>query len=223
MRTQETQLEQMLVTLRTRLLVMCASTGIAFEDACTALVTRNVGRATAVIDGDSTVNALENEIDAKALSVLARTQPVARDLRFVISALRMVVDLERIGDEAYTIAERAIVMQDLPPSPVMAEVTTFMTAAKAAYNDAVKAFREGDAELALHVCRNDDESAQMEVRILHSIMTHLTASPPRIDPHVAMHIILVTRSVNRVCRRAANIAEHAYFIIEGESLKHRKL
>lgn len=223
MTKQETQLEQMIVSLRTRLLVMCASTGIAFENACTALVNRNVGKAAAVMDGDSIVDALENEIDAKALSLLARTQPVARDLRFVISTLRMVVDLERIGDEAYSIAERTIIMQDLPPSPVMGEVTAFMGLAQKAYNDATSAFREGDANLALSVCRNDDEATQLEVHIIQNIMGHLTENPPRIDPHVAMHIILVTRSVSRVWRRAANIAEHAYFTVEGVSLKHRRL
>lgn len=213
----------MLVSLRTRLLVMCASTGIAFENACTALVTRNVGAAAAVMDGDAIVDALENEIDDKALSLLARTQPVARDLRCVISALRMVIDLERIGDEAYNIAERTIVMQDLPPSPVMGEVKAFMGLAQSAYNDAVAAFREGDTTRALHVCRNDDEATQREVHIIQNIMGYLTESPPRIDPHVAMHIILVTRSVSRVWRRAANIAEHAYFTVEGVSLKHRRL
>lgn len=223
MTKQETHLEQMLVSLRTRLLVMCASTGIAFENACTALVSRNVGGAASVMDGDSIVDALENEIDAKALSLLARTQPVARDLRFVISTLRMVVDLERIGDEAYSIAERTIIMQDLPPSPVMGEVTAFMGLAQKAYNDATQSFREGNASLALSVCRNDDEATQLEVRIIQNIMGHLTESPPRIDPHVAMHIILVTRSVSRVWRRAANIAEHAYFTVEGVSLKHRRL
>lgn len=223
MTKQETHLEQMLVSLRTRLLVMCASTGIAFENACTALVNRNVGAATAVMNGDSIVDALENEIDAKALSLLARTQPVARDLRFVISTLRMVVDLERIGDEAQNIAERTIVMQDLPPSPVMDEVKSFIALAQKAYNDAVTAFRDGNVQLALEICRNDLDGSQLEVHILQNIMNHLTASPPRINPYVAMHIILITRSVSRVWGRASNIAEHAYFTVEGVSLKHRRL
>lgn len=220
---QETHLEQMLVSLRTRLLVMCASTGIAFENACNALVTRNVGAATAVMEGDSIVDALEIEIDAKALSLLARTQPVARDLRFVISTLRMVIDLERIGDEAQSIAERTLVMQNLPPSPVMDEVKSYIALAQRSYNDAVTSFRDGNVQLALEVCRNDDDGRQKEVSILQNIMSHLTSNPPLINPYVAMHIILITRSVSRVWGRASNIAEHAYFTVEGVSLKHRKL
>lgn len=77
MQQQETHLQQMLVTLRTRLLVMCASTSIALEDAGTALIHKDVGRANAVIDGDEAIDALENDIDDKALSLLARAQPVA--------------------------------------------------------------------------------------------------------------------------------------------------
>ena len=118
MTSQETRLQQMLVTLRTRLLVMCAATGLALDDACRALKEGDVGRASAVIDGDDAINALENEIDEKALSLLARVQPVAGDLRFVVIALRMVADLERIGDEAASIAERTLIMQGLPPREI---------------------------------------------------------------------------------------------------------
>lgn len=220
---QETHLQQMLVTLRTRLLVMCASTSIALEDAATALIHKDVGRANAVIDGDEAIDALENEIDDKALSLLARAQPVARDLRFVVSALRMVVDLERIGDEAVSIAERAIIMQDLSAYPIMEDVVAFMDLAREAFDDAVAAYRDGDMETALRISRNEDEAIQTEVRIIQKAMQHLAMPEPQIDPHAAMHIILIARSLTRIWRRSANIAEHAYFTCEGLSLKHRKL
>ena len=100
MQQQANYLQQLLVSLRTRLLVMCASVGIALEDAGKAMAAGDPGRAASVIENDAAIDALENEIDEMALQLLARTQPVAGDLRFVVSALRMVVDLERIGDEA---------------------------------------------------------------------------------------------------------------------------
>ncbi|RXE62716.1 PhoU family transcriptional regulator, partial [Muribaculaceae bacterium Isolate-001 (NCI)] len=93
MNQQENYLQQMLVTLRTRLLVMCASVGIALEEAGKALAANDPGRAAAVIESDGSIDELENEIDEMALRLMARTQPVAGDLRFVVSALRMVVDL----------------------------------------------------------------------------------------------------------------------------------
>ena len=116
MQQQANYLQQLLVSLRTRLLVMCASVGIALEDAGKAMAAGDPGRAASVIENDAAIDALENEIDEMALQLLARTQPVARDLRFVVSALRMVVDLERIGDEDFWVAQarRASVLLDSP-------------------------------------------------------------------------------------------------------------
>lgn len=220
MTLQETHLQQMLATLRTRLLVMCATVGLAVDDACKALLDGDAPRASAVIDGDAAINSLENEIDEMALSILARTQPVARDLRFVVSTLRMVLDLERIGDEAAGIAERAILMQGLQQPRIMDDVRALMETARKLYADSVAAFREGDLELALAVSRGDDEAAQMEVRIFQRLMQDPDA---RIDAHMAIHIILIARALNRIWRRAANVAEHTYFILEGVSIKHKKM
>lgn len=226
--TSETHLQQMLVTLRTRLLVMCASTGLALEDACIAFREGDVGRASAVIDGDAAINELENEIDEKALSLLARAQPVAVDLRFVVSTLRMVGELERIGDEAASIAERTIIMQGLNTTPLMADLCTLMDLVRKIYNDAVCAFRDGNKELALAVVREDDTASLMEMRIIQRLMQAREPaqgqdSAQTIDPQVAMHVILVTRALNRVWRRATNIAENAYFVLQGVSLKHKKV
>lgn len=222
--TSETHLQQMLVTLRTRLLVMCASTGLALEDACIAFREGDVGRASAVIDGDAAINDLENEIDEKALSLMARAQPVAGDLRFVVSTLRMVGELERIGDEAASIAERAIVMQGLCFKAFMPDLATLMDLARKIYNDAVTAFREGDETLALAVVREEDTASLMEMRIIQRLMQELGEGLGQdVDPQVAMHVILITRALNRVWRRSINIAEHAYFVLQGVSLKHKKV
>ena len=112
METKETQLQQMLTQLRTKLLMMGAAVGIALDEAGAALMEGNAGRAAAVVDGDAAINAMENEIDELALSVLVRNQPVAHDLRFVVGALRMVIDLERIGDLAENIVEYGESIED---------------------------------------------------------------------------------------------------------------
>ena len=119
---QANYLQQLLVTLRTRLLVMCASVGIALEEAGKALAANDPGRAAAVIESDAAIDALENEIDEMALRLLARSQPVAGDLRFVVTSLRMVVDLERIGDEAVSMSEQAILMQNMPGFSIISHV-----------------------------------------------------------------------------------------------------
>lgn len=218
---QANYLQQLLVTLRTRLLVMCASVGIALEEAGKALVANDPGRAAAVIESDVAIDALENEIDEMALRLLARSQPVASDLRFVVTSLRMVVDLERIGDEAVSMAEQATLMQDMPGFSVIPRVRELYVSAREAFENAVRVFRENDAQGALIMSRGDDEAVQTEVRIIQGLMEGLSDPQSPLEPQQAMHIILVTRSLTRIWRRSVNIAEHVYFISRGESLKHK--
>lgn len=221
MQQQANYLQQLLVSLRTRLLVMCASVGIALEDAGKALSASDPGRAASVIENDAAIDALENEIDEMALQLLARTQPVAKDLRFVVSALRMVVDLERIGDEAVSMAEQTILMQDKPGIAVISHVREMFYKASEAFDRAVRVFRENSAEEALHMLRGDEEAVQSEVRIIQKIMESLSDPTSSLEPYQAMHIILVARSLTRVWRRSINIAEQVYFISQGESVKHK--
>jgi phosphate transport system protein len=223
MTPKETQLEQSIAQLRTRLLVMCASVGIAVDEACDALACGNMGKACAVVDGDAAINALENDIDEMALSILVRNQPVAQDLRFVVAALRMAIDLERIGDEAVSISERAVVLHEALPEPVLEAVSTLMETAKKSYKHAVEAFRTLDGDKALALCRNDDESTQEEVKALHRIMGYFCLETHTVDDdrsYTGMHGILICRALNRICRRSSNIAEHTYFIAEGVNIKH---
>jgi len=220
----ETQLQYMLEQLRTRLLVMCVTVEEAVENACVALCQDNTARAEAVIEHDSKVDELENEIDEMALSLMARTQPVARDLRFVISAVRMVIDLERIGDEAASIAERAILMQALPRFPEFTQLEHMMRVTQKALHDAIAAFRDGNAALALQICRGDDDITQMEMHLIQNLMDRLTleGSKPGVGGVCIMHVILIARALNRIFRRASNIAEHCYFMQQGVSIKHKK-
>ncbi|RXE66332.1 PhoU family transcriptional regulator, partial [Muribaculaceae bacterium Isolate-002 (NCI)] len=142
--------------------VMCASVGIALEEAGKALAANDPGRAAAVIESDGSIDELENEIDEMALRLMARTQPVAGDLRFVVSALRMVVDLERIGDEAVSMAEQAILMQDMPGYGVIPHVRRMFDKARQAFEQAVVIFRENDTEAALTMSRGEDETVQCD-------------------------------------------------------------
>jgi phosphate transport system protein len=223
MNEKKTQLQKGIAQLRTHFLVMCATVGIAVDEACIALTTGNIGRASAVVDGDSAVDALENEIDEMALSLLARYQPVAYDLRFIVATLRMVIDLERIGDEAASIAERAIVLHELLPEPVLSAVGRLMATAIANYKKAVEAFRTADTGQALDICRSEDETTQMEVAALHRIMDCFCSDGGRDGggrAYIGMHGILICRSLTRICCRLSNIAEQTYFIAEGVNIKH---
>lgn len=240
----ETQLQQMLTQLRTKLLMMGAAVGIALDEACTALAEGNAGRARAVVAGDGEINQMENEIDELALALLVRNQPVAHDLRFVVGSLRLVIDLERIGDEAAAIAERTMSLHGTLPGPVMTELTSLMRAAVELYKRALEAFRAEDKDAALDLCRVDGEIARQEVDSLNMIFDYFCGAPSvgqvaampgrtltedvtpsagsqPVRNYSGMSGVLICRSLNRICRRASNIAEHTYFIAEGVNIKHQ--
>ncbi|SHN60207.1 phosphate signaling complex protein PhoU [Desulfovibrio litoralis] len=220
MLSHETQTQQMISNLRTRLLVMFASTTIAFDEALDALHSGNVGKAIAVIEGDDTINSLEVEIDNLCLSLLVKAQPVAKDLRFVIGTLRIINDLERIGDEATIIAERILNIEDSSYKLVEETNKMLINLAQTILHKATNAFKDQDAESIFHICKLDDEISQAEMTVMQNIMTKTEKEAASFNSYTTMHSILVSRSLNRICRRAINIAEHTYFIYKGENLKH---
>ena len=220
MTKEDIRLQEMIVTLRTRLLVMCAETSIALENTQQALSQKDIGKATAVIEGDATINALENEIDERALCILVRSQPMAGDLRFVISALRIVTDLERICDEAVSISEHVMLMRDVSHFESMNDVLHFMISARGAFDATVEAFRNNDVKKAGQLSQGDEEALQEEVRVLHHVMSQFENKMEGVDSQVAMHLILVVHSLTRIWQRSINFAEQIYFHLEGVSLKH---
>ncbi len=220
MPSNETQLQQMIVTLRTRLLVMSAMVGLALDDACKSFKEKDIGRASAVIDGDAAINDLENEIDAKALSILARTQPVAGDLRFVVAALRIVLDLERIADEAARLAEFTVNMDNFSDveEEIKEDLDELMQLARTIFSQATEAFREGDHQKALKVRQHEDSAALLDMRIMHKL-----SNAKDVDVQASISFMLITRALSRVWGRAMNLAEQTYFIYTGENLKHRRV
>ena len=218
--TPESHNQQLLDNLRTQLLIMGAKTQQAIDDASRATLNRDLPRAAAVLDGDADIDELENEIDGITLGILARTQPVARDLRFIMASVRMVLDLERIGDEAVIIAEQVTLWEKEAPLLVRKDLQTLFARTADMLRSALLSFQNADAPLALTVSRYDEETAQIMVSIFQKIMQ--AVKEQQLDPWDSMHIILVTRALDRICRRAENIAEHAYFMVEGISLKHSR-
>lgn len=216
---------QMLAALRTRLLVMFAHVGIALDESGKALAQDDAARALAVQEGDAVIDDLENEIDELCLRVMARLQPVAGDLRFVVAALRMVVDLERIGDEAAAIAERVLLLHELPiHEEDMRRLREMFAQARAAFAQASDAFREEDAEAALNLRADEDDALQAEVALLQALMP-MPGEDGKVsgDPRAAIHAMLIVRSLTRIWRRSANIAEQIYFMRHGASLKHGRV
>ena len=205
--------------LKQRLLDMSERAEALIGLSVDALLTRDGGKADAVIEGDREIDNLELEIEQLAIALLALQQPMARDLRFIIAAIKVSNDLERVGDHAVNIAESAKRLADTK-SPVSVDPTIEDMArrSKQMLSDALDAFIRGDGALARAVCASDDDVDTLHESVFRTLLTHMMADAATITP--SMDLILVSRNLERVADLATNIGEDAVFLAEGKQIKH---
>ncbi len=205
--------------LKQRLLEMSARSEELVELAVDALLTRDREKADAVIAGDHAVDQLELEVEQLAVSLLALQQPMARDLRFIVSAIKVTSDLERVGDHAVNIAQcaqRLIAGQNvLTPDP---EIEDMARRARKMLSDALDAFVRADGALGRAVCRADDQVDALHDSMFRILLTHMMADPRTINS--SLELLLVSRNLERVADLATNIGEDAVFLAEGKQIKH---
>jgi len=204
--------------LKQRLLAMSARAEELVALSVDALLTRDVGKAQAVIEADSEIDHMELEVEQLAVALLALQQPMARDLRFLVSAIKVTSDLERVGDHAVNIAQSALRLHELPtrvsPEPSMAEMAK---RARGMLADALDAFVRADGTLGRDVCRRDDDVDAMHDALFRVLLTHMMADPRTINP--GLELLLVSRNLERVADLATNIAEDVVFLVEGKTIK----
>ncbi|HEX9703708.1 MAG TPA: phosphate signaling complex protein PhoU [Gemmatimonadales bacterium] len=204
--------------LKVKLLTMSAEAQQALATALTALLERNPEKAAQVIEGDRVVDALELEIEESVIRLLATQQPMARDLRLLMSAMKIANDLERVGDHAVNIAqsaERLLKERLVPPEPELIEMAR---QARKMLSDALDAFVRGDAKIGREVCRRDDMVDALHRSVFRIVLTHMNEDPHTIS--AGMELVLVSRNLERVADLATNIAEDVVFLVEGKSIKH---
>ncbi|MBU1001761.1 MAG: phosphate signaling complex protein PhoU [Proteobacteria bacterium] len=214
----ETQFHKNIHELRMKILHMAAYAERAVSDACIALIDKDIELAEQVIEKDAEINAIELDIDEFSLLLLARDQPVARDLRFITGCRRAVIDLERIGDEAVNIAEKTIYLSKLPEVPHNPMLQELVDTAQDMLRTSVEAFKEENAEMAIDVCRMDNKADELNVRILKKTMDDMVTEVTGVRR--AVNTILASRSLERIGDLSTNIAETTIFIAEGISVKH---
>ncbi len=209
------QLEQ----LEQRLLDMSERSEELVDLAVDALLRRDAGKAEAVIAGDREIDALEVEIERRTVALLALQQPMARDLRFVIGAIKISSDLERVGDHAVNVAQsaqRLIEMQsNITPDP---EIEDMARHARRMLGDSLDAFVRADGALGRDVCRRDDQVDALHDSLFRILVTHMLEDPSTIS--AALELFLVSRNLERVADLATNIAEDAVYLAEGKTIKH---
>ena len=206
--------------LKQRLLDMSERAESLVDLAVDALLRRDAGRADAVIQGDSELDLLEVEIEGLEVSLLALQQPMARDLRFIISAIKISSDLERVGDHAVNIAQstqRLVDMKsNITPDP---EIEDMARRARLMLGDSLDAFVRADGVLGREVCRRDDQVDALHDSLFRILLTHMLEDPTTIS--AALELFLVSRNLERVADLATNIAEDAVYLAEGKTIKHR--
>ena len=204
--------------LKQRLLAVSSEAEDAVAHAVEALLERDVARAQEVIHGDHAIDALESGIEEQGFQLIALHQPMAKDLRLIFSAIRIVTDLERVGDHAVNIAQSAGRLMEYPHIVPEPEIVEMARQARQMLADALSAFVRGDAPLAREVCLRDDAVDALNDSVYRILLTHMMEDPRLIG--AGMELLLVSRNLERVADLATNIAEDVVFLVEGRSIKH---
>lgn len=206
-------------SLRKRLLALSAIVESQLSKAVCALLQRDPGLAAEVMDGDAEIDRQEIEVEEECLKILALHQPVANDLRFIVATLKMNNDMERIGDHAAHIAQRAAYLCKRDPLPwPEGSIETMGEDVKLMVKHSLDALVERDPHLAREVCRRDDIIDNQKSVIVKTLRQRL--NDPDIDFSALLKMIDVPRQLERIADLATNIAEDVVYMVEGSIMRH---
>lgn len=185
-----------------------------------ALVERDSPLAEILIERDHEVNRLDVDIDDLCIKLLALHQPAGRDLRFITTGLKITTDLERVGDMAVNISERALELNQEPQLKPYIDIPRMARIAQRMIRESLDAFVREDTELALKVCKDDEEVDQLNSQIFREVVTFMIDDPHTINR--AIKISSVSKYLERIADHATNIAEMVIFMVKGKSIRHLK-
>ncbi len=214
----ERQFDEELRALKEKLLRMAALAEESINYAVSGLMDRNEGLAHKVFEVEEQINRLDIEIDQKCFELLALKQPMARDLRLIVSADRIGRELERIGDQAVNIAQRALEILKFPALKPLIDLPRLAGLAQDMVRDSINAFVNRDDNLAREICKRDDEVDTLNNQIFRELLTYMMQDPRNIER--AVDLILVGRHLERVADHSTNISEDVIYLVKGKSIKH---
>jgi len=214
----ETHFQKELEQLKEQLLKMAAMVEEAIRDSVQSLVRRDSDLAQKVFEGEDRINKMEIMIDDMCLKLLALRQPMAVDLRFITSAMKIVTDLERMGDQAVNIAERAISLNQEPQLKPYIDIPRMAEIAQSMVKDVLDAFVTHNSKLARSVCERDDLVDGLNDQVFRELLTYMISDPRTVTR--AVHLMIVCRCLERLADHATNIAEDVIFMIDALVIKH---
>lgn len=210
--------DEELKTIRGKLMKMACLAEESIVLAVKSLKDRGKKLAKDVLKKEEAINLLDIEIDELCLKLLARRQPMAIDLRFITSAMKITSELERIGDQAVNIAERSLELLKLPLLKPLINIPRMADLAQNMVKDSINAFVNRDGKLAINICERDDQVDKLNDQILRELLTYMMQNPTTIRR--AVDLILVGRHLERIADHATNIGEDVYYLAKGKTIKH---
>jgi len=212
--------EEELKKLREEILYMGGMIEDQIQKSIKSLVERDSKLAEMIIERDHEVNRLDVDIDDICVRLLALHQPAGRDLRFITTGLKITTDLERIGDMAVNICERALELNQEPQLKPYIDIPRMARVAQRMIRESLDAFVREDTELALKVCKDDEEVDQLNSQIFREVVTFMIDDPHTINR--AIKISSISKYLERIADHATNIAEMVIFMVKGKSIRHLK-
>jgi len=204
--------------LRTQILAMGGKVEMMIAGSIQALLSRDSALADQIIAMDHEVNGFEVTIDEKCLQLLALRQPAARDLRFITLALKIVTDLERIGDQCANMAKRVKEINEEPPLKPYIDIPRMANWTEVMVKESLDAFVRGDVELAIKVCTDDQFVDDLNVQIQRELLTFMIEDPGTITRAIRLNYI--SKYLERIADHATNIAEMVIFMVKGKDIRH---
>lgn len=214
----ERHLDLEIGSLRKNLLQMSGMVEYDIDKTIRALKERNADLAREVIEDDKTIDRLEIEIENQCFNILARHQPVAVDLRFIMASVKINNDLERMGDLAVNIAQKTLSLIKLKPLKPLIDIPYMAQIVQGMVKDSLDSFLENDIVKAKAVCENDDVVDALEEQIVRELTTYMIENPKNISQ--ALDLTLVARHLERLADLTTNIGEEVIFIVQAKNIKH---
>lgn len=210
--------EEDMKELRERVLYMGGLAEMMIHQSINALTLRKEELCSDVSAHEEKVNDLHIEIDDRSLKLIALHQPVAHDLRFLIAAIKIGSELERIGDQAVNIAENTIILLKYPLLKPLIDIPRMADIAKGMVKDSLESYVKGDAILARNVILRDNNVDGLKNQIFRELLTYMISDPSTIT--TALPLILISRNLERVADHATNISEDVIYMIAGKDIRH---
>ena len=215
----ERHLDQELKELNKDILKMGCFAEEAIHKSIEALQKRNKELAGSVISDDARVDKLELDIDEKCIDLIACHQPIARDLRFIATGMKLNAELERIADIAVDIAQRVLALVDKPVLKPLVDIPKLAAVAQKMVKMAVDSFINGDVELARKVILSDSEADELRNLISEELVNDYMVKDSSTAPR-AVQLLLIARFLERICDHTTNIAEDVIYMVQAEVVKH---